>query len=251
MRLGWRTIHDMTARDQIYALPLQHVGAFEFDEHVVRVFPDMIARSVPGYGSILAMIGELAATYAVPHSRIYDLGCSLGAASAIMQAKVPASCEIQAVDSSPAMIAALKQQLAEGSAGCGVRAIEGDIRSTPIVDASFSVLNFTLQFVPLESRLDLLQRIADNTLDGGALVLSEKICFDDQAQQQLMTDLHHRFKRANGYSDLEIAQKRASLENTLVPETLATHIERLQCAGFATTSCWFQCFNFVSILAVK
>lgn len=241
----------MVSRDQIYALPLQHVGAFTFDEHVVRVFPDMIARSVPGYGSILAMIGELAATYAVPASNIYDFGCSLGAACLVMQSKVPASCEIQAIDSSPAMIAALQQQLEEVPIHCGLRAIEADIRTAPVVNASFSVLNFTLQFVPLESRLELLRRIARNTVNGGALVLSEKICFADESQQRLMTELHHRFKRANGYSDLEIAQKRAALENTLVPETLAAHVERLQQAGFTTTSCWFQCFNFVSILAVK
>ena len=88
-------------------------------------------------------------------------------------------------------------------------------------------------------------------MSGGALVLSEKICFDDPQQQALMTDLHHRFKRANGYSELEIAQKRTSLERTLIPETLDTHLERLRDAGFATASCWFQCFNFASILAVK
>ena len=32
-------------------MPLKHVGDFSFDEQVVDVFPDMIARSVPGYAS--------------------------------------------------------------------------------------------------------------------------------------------------------------------------------------------------------
>ncbi len=241
----------MTARDDIYALPLENVGAFAFDEQVVGVFPDMIARSVPGYGSILAMIGELAATYAVPDSNVYDFGCSLGAASLVMQSRIPTSCEIQAIDSSPAMIAALEEKLAKDSGRCRLHAIKADILKTPVDHASFSVLNFTLQFVPLAARLELLSRIARNTLPGGALVLSEKICFADASQQRLMTDLHHQFKRANGYSALEIAQKRTALENTLVPETLTAHLDRLQQAGFATASCWFQCFNFVSILAVK
>jgi tRNA (cmo5U34)-methyltransferase len=86
---------------------------------------------------------------------------------------------------------------------------------------------------------------------GGVLVLSEKIRFDDPHLQQLNTDLHHAFKRANGYSDLEIAQKRSALENVLMPETLAAHRERLQRVGFASVDVWFQCFNFASLVAIK
>ncbi len=83
------------------------------------------------------------------------------------------------------------------------------------------------------------------------MLLSEKICFDEPTQQQLMTELHHDFKRAHGYSDLEVAQKRTAIENRLIPETLDTHIDRLKSAGFTTVAPWFQCFNFVSILAVR
>ena len=86
---------------------------------------------------------------------------------------------------------------------------------------------------------------------GAALILSEKICFKNTDQQDLMTNLHHDFKRAHGYSDLEIAQKRTSIENRLIPETLETHIARLQKAGFRTAAPWFQCFNFASILAIR
>ena len=65
-----------------------------------------------------------------------------------------------------------------------------------------------------------------------------------------MTDLHHEFKRAQGYSDLEIAQKRASLENVLVPNTVDQHIERLLAAGFESARLYIRCFNCVH-LAVK
>jgi tRNA (cmo5U34)-methyltransferase len=67
----------------------------------------------------------------------------------------------------------------------------------------------------------------------------------------LLTDIHHDFKRAHGYSDLEISQKRSALENVLVPETIAAHRDRLTKAGFASVDVWFQCFNFMSMLAVK
>jgi len=41
------------------------------------------------------------------------------------------------------------------------------------------------------------------------------------------------------------------LENILVPETLEVHRERLGQAGFSRTDLWFQCFNFVSLVARK
>ena len=86
---------------------------------------------------------------------------------------------------------------------------------------------------------------------GGILVLSEKIQFEDPQIQSDLTDLHHDFKRANGYSDLEISQKRSSIENVLVPETLAAHHARLKEAGFTRSEVWLQCFNFASLLAFK
>ena len=113
------------------------------------------------------------------------------------------------------------------------------------------VLNFTLQFILPEERLGLLQRIYAGLKPGGILILSEKIAFAEPGRQQFHVELHHDFKRANGYSDLEISQKRTALENVLIPETLACHQQRLQAAGFAFADIWFQCFNFASLVAIK
>lgn len=236
-------------KDSIYSLPLAKVGDFRFDEQVVRVFGDMIQRSVPGYGSILSMIGELAERYAQPATNVYDLGCSLGACTQVMRPRIPAGARIIAVDNSQPMLEEMKKRL--GDEGCPVEPVLGDIRDTEFENCSLAVLNFTLQFVPQEEREGLLHRLWEGTLPGGAVVLSEKICFEQPDQQELLTELHHSFKRANGYSELEVAQKRQSLENTLIPETLEAHLARLRRVGYSQALCWFQCFNFVSIVAVK
>ncbi len=86
---------------------------------------------------------------------------------------------------------------------------------------------------------------------GGILILSEKVSFDDKQEEALNIKMHHTFKKAHGYSDLEISQKRTALEKVLIPETLQTHQQRLKKAGFSTSTVWFQCFNFMSIAAVK
>jgi tRNA (cmo5U34)-methyltransferase len=120
-----------------------------------------------------------------------------------------------------------------------------------IKDASVVVLNFTLQFVPLALRDEVIQHIYNGLRPGGVMILSEKLTFEDPHLDDLNIDLHHEFKRANGYSELEIAQKRAAIENVLLPETLATHKQRIAGAGFSSCDVWFQCFNFASLVALK
>lgn len=236
-------------RDRIYATPQADIVNFAFDEQVASVFPDMIRRSVPGYAAIVGMIGLLAEEHAQAHTRLYDLGCSLGAASAAMRARVKADgCMLVAVDNAQAMITRAREAF-DSQPGMPVELHCADIRAIPIVDASVVVLNFTLQFLPPEDRLALLTDIRIGMRPGGVLVLSEKIAGADPVQEQELTNLHHAFKRANGYSALEISQKRAALDKVLIPETIATHQARLAQAGFSRSDLWFQCFNFVSLVA--
>ncbi|AMX02426.1 carboxy-S-adenosyl-L-methionine synthase CmoA [Microbulbifer thermotolerans] len=239
-------------RDNIYASPLGEVSGFTFDQSVVDVFPDMIQRSVPGYTTIVAMIGTLAERYAQAGSRCYDLGSSLCAATLAMRHRIPAAdCEIIAVDNSEAMVEQARKVLAADSGRIPVQLICDDLQNVRIENASVVVLNFTLQFVPVADRLSIARKIYDGLRPGGILIISEKVDFTDPDHRELMIDLHHAFKRANGYSELEIAQKRTALENVLIPETLDTHRERLKAVGFTSVDVWFQCFNFASLIAIK
>ena len=241
----------MSDRDTLFAsgLPNEH---FVFDEKVATVFPDMINRSVPGYATIIAMIGTLSAEYAQPASICYDLGCSLGAASLSMRHNIRAeNCAIVAVDNSAAMVEGCRQAIERDSAVLPVAVRFEDILDTPVNNASMVVMNFTLQFVKPEARDELLTRIYEGLLPGGMLILSEKILFEDSALNDLFIEMYHRFKEQQGYSKLEISRKRAALEKVLIPETIAAHESRLKKAGFETFDVWFQCFNFASIVAVK
>ena len=240
-------------QDAIYATVLDEIIDFRFDERVVDVFPDMIQRSVPGYATMISSIGVLAAKYAQANSHCYDLGCSLGAVSLAMRQRIrQPDCDIIAVDNSPAMIERGQQLLAsDNSSSVPVKMLCADIQDVTIENASIVVLNFTLQFIPLAKRPALIKRIYQGLKPGGILILSEKMAFDEQERERFHVESHHEFKRANGYSDLEISQKRTALENVLIPETLTCHQQRLKEAGFDFSDVWFQCFNFASLVAVK
>ncbi len=239
-------------RDNLYAEPLLDPGLFTFDDSVASVFPDMIKRSVPGYSTIIAMTGLLAGRYASPGSRLYDLGCSLGASTlAMRQNNPPRDCHIVAVDNSAAMLERCRVIIATDTHDTPVSLVCADLQDVTIEDASVVVLNFTLQFVPVEERDRIIARIQAGLRPGGIMVLSEKVRFDDPHLDALNIDLHHQFKLANGYSELEVAQKRNALETVLLPETLARHRRRIEEAGFRSCDVWFQCFNFASLIALK
>ncbi|MGB0860526.1 MULTISPECIES: carboxy-S-adenosyl-L-methionine synthase CmoA [Pseudoalteromonas] len=239
------------SKDNIYANQ-QAVKDFTFDERVVEVFPDMIQRSVPGYATIVSTMGKLAGQYAQNNSNLYDLGSSLGAVTLSMRRNIDKqNCQIIAVDNSAAMVERCKLHLEGFRSDVPVTVELADINEIEISNASVVALNFTLQFIPQPQRFALLEKIYQGLKPGGVLLLSEKIKGENTLVDDLLIDLHHDFKRANGYSELEISQKRSAIENVMRPETLNAHFERLSEIGFQHTQVWYQCFNFCSMIAIK
>lgn len=242
----------MSHRDTLFSAPIAKLGDWTFDEQVAEVFPDMIQRSVPGYSNIISMIGMLAERFVTPSSLVYDLGCSLGAATLSVRRNIHhGGCKIIAVDNSPAMVERCRRHIDAFKAQTPVEVIESDIRDITIKNASLVVLNFTLQFLAPDDRLTLLTHVCDGLNPGGPLVLSEKFSFEDTSVGELLFNMHHDFKRANGYSELEISQKRSMLEHVILTDSVECHKARLQQAGFAHSELWFQCFNFGSLIALK
>ena len=238
--------------DQIFAHPQDMIVNFEFDENVAAVFSDMIRRSVPGYGTLVTLIGLLAEQYAQDNSTIYDLGCSLGATTLSMLHRIHCNhCQIIAVDNSQAMVERCKKNVVGVNNDVSVEVVCADIQDIIVKNASVVVINLTLQFIDPALRQTLINHIYEGLLPGGVLLLSEKIKFEALTEHTFQESMHIAFKKANAYSDLEISQKRTALENVLIPDDVQIHINRLKTAGFQSIHQWFQCFNFVSFLAIK
>ncbi|MBL4583440.1 MAG: carboxy-S-adenosyl-L-methionine synthase CmoA [Pseudomonadales bacterium] len=241
-----------TPRDTIYASQHDKVDGFSFDKRVVSVFPDMISRSVPGYVTAIAMLPSLADLYLQRDTQVYDLGCSLGASTlAVAQVASSRNCNIVGIDNSAAMLEKCQQLVDQSGFASAIELRCGDLVNASYENASMAIMNYTLQFVAVEQRLELLKGLQKALLPGGVLILSEKITFPDPQINQDMINLHQAFKRENGYSELEISQKRAALENILIPEQYSAHQERLQQAGFSRVEVICQTLNFCTMLAIK
>ncbi len=234
-------------RDEVYRDPKGQIVDFVFDETVAAAFPDMIRRSVPGYEVVVPLTGLLTAraVAAAASDRVYDLGCSLGATTlAILRQLEPGTGHIVAVDNSAAMLAEAASHIADPR----VELREADVTDLELEPCAAVTMNWLQQFLPPADRLAVLERIREALDPKGVLLVSEKIVFEDPAEQALMEAAHLDFKRANGYSELEISQKRTALENVMIIDSEAAHRERFARAGFSEVTTWFRCLNWASFL---
>jgi tRNA (cmo5U34)-methyltransferase len=239
-------------RDQLYSDRKTKVPPFEFNAEVADVFDDMICRSVPMYAEIIRRQARMIAGHCSRKTRIYDLGSSTGNLAMALCDRLPAGAfEFIAVDTSQPMLDICAKRLdAIGRSGDIIHQ-KADIRKVPLEPADVVAANFTLQFIPPADRDALVQSIHATLAPGGIFLFSEKTIHPDPAMADLEVDFYYRFKKENGYSELEISQKREALENVLVPETVADHENRLRRCGFAARDLWLKWFNFCSWICVR
>ena len=239
-------------KDTLFQSPREKIAPFEFNKSVVEVFDDMIHRSVPFYGEILKQLTRLAAMLYQPDSEIYDLGCSNGNFGLAFLAEMGTHpFQMTAVDNSRAMLEAYRKRLSNRPNAEGIKLILDDILQVSIENASVVVINLTMQFIPVASRNTVIQNVYDALCFKGALLVTEKVVHENPAMTQLQQDVYYRYKKENGYSNLEISQKRDALENVLIPEPMETHIDRFRNAGFKVVDIFHKWFNFTSFICIK
>jgi tRNA (cmo5U34)-methyltransferase len=240
--------------DRLFATPRKRVDDFDFGGDTAVVFDDMLERSVPFYAEIQRMVAELAADFAVDGTAIYDLGCSTCTSFLRVAEVLPADCAVRfvGVDSSPEMLEIARDKLEEASFERPFELRRGDLDdAVEIADASVVLLVLTLQFVRPLHRERLVRRIYEGLNDQGCLILVEKVLGEHSTFNRLFIKHYYELKRRNGYSELEISQKREALENVLVPYRLEENKKLLARQGFRHLDVFFKWYNFCGVLAMK
>ena len=228
----------------------QAPGDFTFNSRVAEVFDDMLQRSVPCYEQVIDMVATLLSRYCRKGETVYDLGCSTGTTLLELSRRLePLKLHYTGIDSSQAMIdkASLKAEMFSKH----IHFTLGDIAEVEIKPCRACILNYTLQFIRPMGRLEFLTRLHRALQPGGLLIVSEKIISHDSDLNRAYIDFYHNFKRSRGYSETEIAKKRESLENILIPFSISENMDLLNQAGFTHVETFFQWFNFAGFVAIK
>jgi tRNA (cmo5U34)-methyltransferase len=228
------------------------VADFAFGEQVASVFDDMLLRSVPFYEEMQRMIAELATDFAVDGTNVYDLGCSTGTTILNLSARLPQEVRFIGVDNSEDMLKRCRAKLAGARLRHPHTLACADLnRSCPVKNASVVLLILTLQFIRPLQRERLLRQIHAGLAENGCLIVVEKVLGEDSLFNRLFIRHYYEFKERNGYSQLEIAQKREALENVLIPYKLLENRELFLRSGFRFCDTFFKWYNFAGLIAVK
>jgi tRNA (cmo5U34)-methyltransferase len=221
---------------------------FEFNQAVVDVFPDMLARSVPFYKEVLAQMAAIAAPVMaeMPTQTVYDLGCSQGAWVPFLTSVTPALNYI-GYDQSEGMI-----HRAQTWATDAIQFFVRDITTVSVFDnASIIACHLVLQFIDPARRPALIELMYQALPDNGIFLLVEKIHHQNPWVQDCYRNEYHAFKQRNGYSMAEVINKEVALNGVLMTQTQQDYEDQLNAAGFQTVDVFFKWFNFMGIMAKK
>ena len=225
---------------------------FDFGKKTAAVFDDMLARSVPFYAEMQRMISEMVSDFAAEGSNLYDLGCSTGNTFLSLDPVLPPGVRFVGVDSSADMLRRAREKLVKSGMKRDFQLICADLNKTIAVEnASVVIMSLTLQFVRPIVRHQLIRSIADGLNTDGCLLLIEKVLSRDSDLNRYFIKYYYDFKRRNGYTDMEIAQKREALENVLIPYRLEENRELFLQNGFRQCDVFFKWYNFCGIIALK
>jgi tRNA (cmo5U34)-methyltransferase len=243
------------AADQVFATPRPNVDDFSFNKEVTAVFDDMLDRSVPFYQEIQRMVAELAVDFAQPGTNVYDLGCSTANSflniARLMQAD-SGDVRFVGVDDSNDMLAKARAKLAAAGFARPFELQQGDLNvGVEVKNASVVMLVLTLQFIRPLYRERVVKAIYEGLADNGCLIVVEKVLGENSTFNRLFIKHYYEMKRRNGYSEMEISQKREALENVLVPYRLEENKELLRGAGFRHVDVFFKWYNFCGLIALK
>lgn len=243
------------SRDEVFANTAARASDFEFNEEVAQVFDDMLNRSVPFYAEQQHLIEEVATKFYQPGTQAYDLGCSTATTLMRLAKSIGPEAKLVGYDNSKPMIEKSTANVEKAGLSSQIELRVGDfnadLKDMDLSNASVVMLCWTLQFVRPLKRDNLIRHIYDNMVDGGALIVTEKVLTNDSNMNRFFIDFYYDFKRRNGYSEEEILKKREALENVLVPYRVDENFEMFRRNGFQIVETFFQWYNFAGFLCVK
>lgn len=243
--------------DNIFDKMVEPKNKFSFNKEVARVFDNMASRSIPYYREVEEATAFLAKAFFQPNTVIYDLGFSTANTILFIMRDMEdggrSDFLIKGYETSKAMIEEAHKKINSFSFENKhlVELEYHDINNCEIKNSSVVILNYTLQFIPLEKREALLKKIYEGLNSGGILIISNKTEPSLKKMRSIFEQRYYNFKKDNGYSQLEISAKRDALENVLIPISFEEEFLMLKKTGFFSVSPFWSWFNFSSFVCVK
>jgi len=218
--------------------------SFSFD--TIKNFDNHIELSVPNYKHIWELISKMSSYFITPDSNIYDIGCStsLGLKQLNLNTNI-LDTHFIGYDISDNMLKGVRQTN-------NFHILKKDITEPTVKfeNASLILSIFTIQFININKRLEILQRIYNGLNYGGAFIISEKVYLSRGEFQDIFTFSYYDFKQES-FSNEEIMKKQSDLRFIMKPLTEKENISLFKAAGFKKIETFFQSLNFKAWILIK
>ena len=224
-------------------------GGWEFTSEVAEHFDTHVRKSIPLYDEVQQMTADMSEWFIHNGSTVYDIGSSTGETIFHLQKKHASKENVRfiGIDNSEMMV---KQAWKKVSAN-NVQFLYQDVVQTEFEEADLFISLFTLQFLSMPERMQVLQRMYRCLRSGGALIMAEKVLAEEGRFNEIWVELYWDFKKGQGLTDDQILQKARGIRGVLRPITLTEHIRMLKMIGFNSIDVFFKWYNFAGILAIK
>ena len=233
--------------DIITAVP----GEWRFDKKVAQSFDSHVRKSVPFYDEIQQLVVEMSEFFVGDNGCVFDIGASTGETLYHLADKHRRKKNVRliGIERSIRMVEEAGLKLKDIP---NVRLLHQDVQEYARFDhADLIVALYTIQFLNLEDRFELLAKIFRDLHVGGAFVFVEKVHAESAQAEDMWNELHWDFKQRSGLSDEMILAKSRSLRGVLSPMTVMENIRMLEWAGFKRTDVFFKWLYWVGIVAIK
>ncbi len=213
-------------------------------------FDAHIDQSVRGYSNLWTDVLKFSEYFVEDGTCVVDIGCSTGKLLKSMKEqndKFAPKCFYKGIEIEEDFFPELIDEE-------NLKFYKTDVRSfewvTGAVNCGLVTSIFSLQFMPKTNRQQIIDRIYEALVKGGAFIFSEKIFSSDSQLQEMMQFCYYDYKR-QFYSAEELLDKEVNLRHMMKPLTYSELLEMVEKAGFESVQPFWQNFNFVGIIAIK
>ena len=220
---------------------------FSFADHA-STFDEHINASIPGYDQLVEKCVGLSRRFVQNHTSVVDLGCTTGKLlERLSNQNHPSRKKSRyiGIDVEPTFRKQWKLRKARNT-----QFVVDDICRFPFERVSYACNLFTLPFIPVPDKIPLLKRIHAGLVEGGAMLIAEKIYASTGRLQDALTFQFYDHK-LKSFSECELLNKERSLRGQMTLLTEAELREGLRAAGFREVEAVWGNFPFLALLALK
>tara|TARA_R110000737_G_scaffold15551_1_gene32190 strand:+ start:349 stop:999 length:651 start_codon:yes stop_codon:yes gene_type:complete len=210
---------------------------FSFDN--IEDFDGHIDLSIQNYSGLIQHIKNISTYFIKDDSTVYDIGCSTGNLIRVLKDhnKTNKTTYI-GIDKSENLTKDRED------------VYNMDLEAWKAEPYCFGACLFTLQFLPISLRKQVLKELYENLEPGGAIIVSEKIFLEDGYIQDVLNFSHYDFKRQNFKSE-DILNKQVDLRYIMRPLTKKENMKLFNEAGFTKITSFWQSLHFKAWILQK